>query len=94
MTTDLIHLHRVSAGHYVTDDGRYRVEFEEWWLENECACIMCEMGGPCPHGGDAKRSGWTVWDEEADDHLSGEPYEFETMGAARSYLTDYLTNAR
>lgn len=83
-------LRRQSAGQYATSDGRYRIEFEEWWLEDACECIMCQQGSGCPNGGDAKRSGWTVWDVAADDHLSGEPYEFETLRAARSYLNHHL----
>lgn len=95
-TRQSIVLHREAPGQYVTDEGRYRVEYEEWWLENECECIMCTQHGAylCPNNGNSKRSGWTVWDVAADDHLSGEPYEFETLRAARSYLNRHLSDVR
>ena len=83
---------REAAGQYRTADGRYRIEYEEWWLDGECECLMCQQGSPCPNGGAAKRSGWTIWvggdpvTGEGGNHLTGEPFEFETFRDARKHL--------
>lgn len=90
--TPTVKLRRLPDGKYATHDGRFQVEYEEWWLENECECLMCTQHGAylCPNRGNAKRSGWTVWDVHGDDHLSGEPFEFETLRDARRYLARHL----
>lgn len=87
-------LTRMSAGLYVTADGHYEISFEEWWLDGECDCLMCQQGSSCPNGGAAKRKGWTVWDRKTEDHLSGEPFEFERFRDARQYLDQYLAERR
>jgi hypothetical protein len=86
-----VKLKRTSAGHYVTEDGRYSIEYEEWWLEGECECLMCQQGSECPNGGAAKRSGWTIW--AGGDHLTGEPFEFERFADARQHLEQHLAAA-
>lgn len=89
-------LRRLSQGHYATPDGRYEVSYEEWWLDGECECLMCQQGSECPNGGAGRRDGWTVWDTVTENHLSGEPFEFETLRDARAYLDHHLartTNA-
>lgn len=91
MTTKL---KRESAGHYVTPDGRYTVECEEWWLDGECECLMCQQGSECPNGGAARRSGWTIFDTVSGDHLTGEPFQFESFRDARQHLLAHLANAR
>lgn len=84
-------LRRVQPGLYRTTDGRYEVSYEEWWLDNECGCAICESGAPgCPNDGFGKRSGWTVFDVAQNNHVSGEPFEFQTYREAREYLLEVV----
>jgi hypothetical protein len=83
---------RIQPGLYRTRDGRYEIQYEAWYLQDECECAMCQAGNDyaCPNDGWGKREGWTVWDIQGESHLTGEPFSCETYREARDYLADHL----
>lgn len=84
-------IHRIQPGLYRTPDGLYEIQYEEWWLDDECECVVCQAGAPnCPNDGYGKRSGWTVWDVVNGLHVTGEPFSCDTYREAREYLVEHL----
>ena len=78
-------LKRKSAGHYLTQDGRYEVVQD--YSENECECIHCQAGRDCPNGGWRLHWAWHIWDIHKDEYEPpGCPLWFDTLRDARAHL--------
>ena len=90
-------LRRVQAGVYETEDGRYRIEHEDY--VSECSHPQCEdlhrKFFPAPGFGEpgmvhpVAYTNWQIWDTVSDNYLDGGE-EFESKREAEMYLWSHL----